>query len=71
MSSYPNNENINFFKNLKDIMANLVVAEQKRVGEFRKQYGSMKIGDVTIDMVFRRKKKNDKHYRTNSVSSLF
>lgn len=38
--------------NLKDIMANLVVAEQKRVGEFRKQYGSMKIGDVTIDMAY-------------------
>jgi len=38
--------------NLKDIMANLVVAEQKRVGEFRKQYGSLKIGDVTIDMAY-------------------
>ena len=46
---------MNFFsfllKNLKDILANAVVAEQKRVGEFRKQHGSLKIGDVTIDMV--------------------
>jgi len=38
--------------NLKDILANAVVAEQKRVGEFRKQHGSLKIGDVTIDMAY-------------------
>ena len=36
-------------------MANLIVAEQKRVGEFRKQHGSFKIGEVTIDMVSRYK----------------
>jgi len=38
--------------NLKDIMANIIVAEQKRVAEFRKQHGSFKIGEVTIDMAY-------------------
>jgi hypothetical protein len=47
-------------------MANLVVAEQKRVGEFRKQYGSLKIGDVTIDMVSRNKRHiSDKAFQKN------
>lgn len=32
-------------------MANLVPAEQKRVSEFRKQHGTFKIGEVTIDQV--------------------
>lgn len=32
-------------------MANLIPAEQKRVSEFRKQHGTFKIGDVTVDMV--------------------
>ena len=34
-------------------MANIIPQEQKRVAEFRKQHGSFKIGDVTIDMVFK------------------
>jgi hypothetical protein len=32
-------------------MANLIPVEQKRVAEFRKQHGTFKIGDVTVDMV--------------------
>ena len=32
-------------------MANIIPAEQKRVAEFRKQHGSFKIGEVTVDMV--------------------
>lgn len=36
-------------------MANLIPVEQKRVSEFRKQHGSFKIGDVTVDMVKFRK----------------
>ena len=35
-------------------MANLVPVEQKRVAEFRKQNGTFKIGDVTVDMVNRK-----------------
>jgi len=38
--------------NLKDVLSNLVPAEQKRVGEFRKQHGTFKIGDVTVDMAY-------------------
>jgi citrate synthase len=38
--------------NLKDVMANLVPVEQKRVSEFRKQHGAFKIGDVTVDMAY-------------------
>ena len=49
------------FKNLKDVMANLVPVEQKRVSEFRKQHGAFKIGDVTVDMVIKTILKADKH----------
>lgn len=38
--------------NLKDVMANLVPIEQKRVAEFRKANGSFKIGEVTVDMAY-------------------
>jgi len=38
--------------NLKDVMANLIPVEQKRVAEFRKQHGTFKIGDVTVDMAY-------------------
>jgi len=33
-------------------MANIIPVEQKRVAEFRKQHGSFKLGDVTIDMAY-------------------
>jgi hypothetical protein len=36
---------------LKDVLANLIPAEQKRIAAFRKEHGSFKIGDVTVDMV--------------------
>ncbi len=32
-------------------MADMIPAEQKRVAAFRKEHGSFKIGDVTVDMV--------------------
>jgi len=38
--------------NLKDVMANLIVAEQKRVAAFRKEHGNFKLGEVTIDQVY-------------------
>jgi len=38
--------------NLKDLMANLIVAEQKRVAAFRKEHGTFKLGEVTIDMAY-------------------
>jgi citrate synthase len=38
--------------NLKDVLSNLIPAEQKRVAEFRKAHGSFKIGDVTVDMAY-------------------
>ena len=38
-------------KDLKDHLAELVPAEQKRVGDFKKKYGAMKLGEYTIDMV--------------------
>jgi citrate synthase len=36
---------------LKDVLANIIPPEQKRVAEFRKKHGSFKIGEVTVDMV--------------------
>lgn len=38
--------------NLKDVLANLVPQEQKRVAAFRKQHGTFKIGETTIDMAY-------------------
>lgn len=38
--------------NLRDILTDLVPQEQKRVAAFRKENGSFKIGDVTIDMAY-------------------
>jgi len=38
--------------NLKDHLYELVPAEQKRVGEFRKQHGNFKLGEVTIDQAY-------------------
>ena len=38
-------------QDLKDVMANIIPAEQKRVAAFRKEHGSFKIGEVTVDMV--------------------
>lgn len=32
-------------------MADLVPKEQAKVASFRKEYGSTKVGDVTVDMV--------------------
>ncbi|KAF8570192.1 hypothetical protein P879_03324 [Paragonimus westermani] len=37
---------------LKDLLADLVPKEQARVAKFRKEFGSTKIGDVTIDMAY-------------------
>lgn len=37
--------------NLRDVMSDLIPAEQKRVAAFRKEHGSFKIGEVTVDMV--------------------
>lgn len=37
---------------LKDVLANMIPAEQKRVAAFRKEHGSFKIGDVTVDMAY-------------------
>jgi spore cortex formation protein SpoVR/YcgB (stage V sporulation) len=38
-------------KDLKENLLQLVPAEQKRVAAFRKQFGNVKIGEVTIDQV--------------------
>jgi len=38
--------------NLKDLLANTIVAEQKRVAEFRKTHGNFKLCEVTIDQAY-------------------
>ncbi|KAL5006681.1 hypothetical protein ScPMuIL_015487 [Solemya velum] len=38
--------------NLKDVLANQIPAVQKDVVEFRKEYGSCKVGEVTLDMMY-------------------
>ncbi|TGZ64982.1 hypothetical protein CRM22_006082 [Opisthorchis felineus] len=37
---------------LKDILSDLIPKEQARVAAFRKEYGSTKIGEVTVDMAY-------------------
>lgn len=37
--------------NLKDVLSKKIPVEQDRVKKFRQQYGSTKVGEVTIDMV--------------------
>nr|CAD7568797.1 unnamed protein product [Timema californicum] len=37
---------------LKAVLAKKIPAEQERVKAFRKQYGSSKVGEVTIDMMY-------------------
>lgn len=39
-------------QDLKDVLSNIIPAEQKRVAAFRKEHGSFKIGDVTVDMAY-------------------
>lgn len=38
--------------NLKENLQALIPFEQKRIGEFRKQHGTFKLGDVTIDAAY-------------------
>lgn len=38
-------------KSLKDVLAEKITAEQENVKAFRKEYGSTKVGEVTVDMV--------------------
>lgn len=38
--------------NLKDVLTNLIPEKQKEIIEFRKEYGSAKVGDVNVDMVY-------------------
>jgi citrate synthase len=38
--------------NLKEVLATIIPQRQKEVAEFRKQKGSTKIGEVTIDMMY-------------------
>ncbi|KAL4222523.1 hypothetical protein ACF0H5_018562 [Mactra antiquata] len=38
--------------NLKDVLANQVPQKQKEVKEFRKNFGSTKVGEVTVDMMY-------------------
>lgn len=40
------------YTNLKDVMADLVVQEQKKVKEFRSKYGNCEMGKVTVDMMY-------------------
>lgn len=40
-----------FSQNLKDVLASIIPEKQKEIAEFRKQYGSSKVGEVTVDMV--------------------
>uniref|UniRef100_A0A0B7AXT4 Citrate synthase n=1 Tax=Arion vulgaris TaxID=1028688 RepID=A0A0B7AXT4_9EUPU len=37
---------------LRDVMETIVPEKQKEVAEFRKQYGSTKVGEVTVDMMY-------------------
>ena len=37
--------------NLKEVLARKIPVEQERVKNFRKEHGSKKVGDVTVDMV--------------------
>ena len=50
---------------MKDILADAITKEQKKVAEFRKQYGSVKVGEVTVDMVI-----NIIHYLCKKLSYL-
>lgn len=38
--------------NLKDILSNIIPDEQKKVAAFRKEHGSTKVGEVTVDMMY-------------------
>jgi len=38
--------------NLKDILADLIPAEQKKVAAFRKEHGEKKMGEVTVNMMY-------------------
>jgi citrate synthase len=38
--------------NLKEVLSNIIPPEQKRVAEFRKQHGTFKIGEVTVDQAY-------------------
>lgn len=44
-------QSILYFQNLKEVLAQKVVKEQKRVSAFRKEFGNVKIGEVTVDQV--------------------
>lgn len=43
--------NISADKSLKEVLAEKIPAEQENVKKFRKEYGSTKVGEVTVDMV--------------------
>ncbi|XP_055388830.1 probable citrate synthase 2, mitochondrial [Condylostylus longicornis] len=38
--------------NLRDVLQNKIPAEQERVKKFRKEHGSTKVGEVTVDMMY-------------------
>ena len=40
-----------FLQDLKDVLAKKIAKVQPEVLEFRKKYGSSKVGEVTVEMV--------------------
>jgi len=38
--------------NLKDILSDLIPAEQKKIAAFRKAHGDKKMGEVTVNMMY-------------------
>jgi len=38
--------------NLKDVLANVIPAEQKKIGEFKKAHGGKSLGEYTIDQAY-------------------
>jgi len=37
---------------LKDVLSNKILYEQERIKKFRKEHGNVKIGEITVDMVY-------------------
>lgn len=57
-------------KSLKEVLVEKIPQEQETVKAFRKQHGSTKVGEVTVDMVSEKIMKNKNEIKTATTWNM-
>ncbi|KAH9524597.1 hypothetical protein Btru_027287 [Bulinus truncatus] len=51
-STFITSRQVSSSTNLKDVLTKIIPEKQKEVSEFRKEFGTTKVGEVTVDMMY-------------------